>query len=95
MDLQILRDLFDACAEASEILQTDADFRARVRQTRARLAPMQIGRAGPTPGMAARLGYGGAGAAPPARVAPVRPASQQPGHAARNARPVPGRAEDA
>ena len=46
MDMQILRDLFDACAEASEILDTDTDFRAQVQDARARLAPMQIGHAG-------------------------------------------------
>ncbi|WP_345430679.1 glycoside hydrolase family 95 protein [Actinoallomurus vinaceus] len=43
MDMQILRDLFDACAEASEILGQDRDFRAKVKAARARLAPMQIG----------------------------------------------------
>ena len=46
MDMQILRDLFDACTQASEILDTDADFRARVRAARARLVPMQIGHLG-------------------------------------------------
>ncbi len=46
MDMQILRDLFDACAQASELLGTDADFRAQVRAARARLAPMQIGHLG-------------------------------------------------
>ena len=46
MDMQILRDLFDACAQASEILDTDGDFRAQVRAARARLAPIQIGQAG-------------------------------------------------
>ena len=46
MDMEILRDLFDACAQASEILGTDSDFRAQVRAARARLAPMQIGHLG-------------------------------------------------
>ena len=46
MDMQILRDLFDACAQASEILGTDTDFRAQVRAARARLVPMQIGHLG-------------------------------------------------
>lgn len=46
MDMQILRDLFDACAEASQILNTDFEFRAQVKAARARLAPMQIGAAG-------------------------------------------------
>ena len=46
MDMEILRDLFDACDQASEILGTDADFRVLVRAARARLAPMQIGHMG-------------------------------------------------
>jgi alpha-L-fucosidase 2 len=46
MDQQILRDLLDACATASEILKVDADFRKQVLATKARLAPMQIGKAG-------------------------------------------------
>ena len=46
MDMQILRDLFDACAEASHILDADADFRTQVQAACARLAPMQIGHAG-------------------------------------------------
>ena len=46
MDMQILRDLFDACAQASEILDTDAGFRAQVRAARARLAPMHVGHLG-------------------------------------------------
>ncbi|MEV0155892.1 glycoside hydrolase family 95 protein [Micromonospora sp. NPDC050686] len=46
MDNQILRDLFDGCARASEILDTDATFRAQVRATRDRLAPMKVGSRG-------------------------------------------------
>jgi len=46
MDMQILRDLFDACIEASRRLNTDAAFRAQVEAARQRLAPMQIGRRG-------------------------------------------------
>ena len=46
MDMQILRDLFGACARASEILDKDPEFRAKVRATRERLAPMQIGALG-------------------------------------------------
>ena len=46
MDMQILRDLFDSCAEASRILGDDADFREHVNKARSRLAPMQIGRLG-------------------------------------------------
>jgi alpha-L-fucosidase 2 len=46
MDTEILRDLFAHCARASEILGKDADFRARVKAARERLAPLQIGQAG-------------------------------------------------
>jgi alpha-L-fucosidase 2 len=46
MDSQILRDLFSNCIEASEILNTDPDFRKQLEQTRARLAPDQIGKQG-------------------------------------------------
>jgi alpha-L-fucosidase 2 len=46
MDSQILRDLFSACIQSSEILGLDADFRARLIATRARLAPDQIGAQG-------------------------------------------------
>jgi len=46
MDGQILRDLFANCIAAAEILDIDEDFREQVSQTRARLAPMKIGRHG-------------------------------------------------
>ncbi|MCX2955353.1 glycosyl hydrolase family 95 catalytic domain-containing protein [Lentzea sp. NEAU-D7] len=46
MDMQILRDLFDGCAGASEVLGVDADFRAQVRTARQRLAPTRIGSRG-------------------------------------------------
>ena len=46
MDNQILSDLFSACAEASEILGVDSEFREQVLATRERLAPMQIGARG-------------------------------------------------
>ena len=46
IDMQILRDLFANCIEASEILDFDAAYRSRLRETRARLAPMKIGRDG-------------------------------------------------
>ncbi|WBB80969.1 glycoside hydrolase N-terminal domain-containing protein [Micromonospora sp. WMMD882] len=46
MDNQLLRDLFDGCARASEILGVDADFRTQVRATRQRLAPMKVGSRG-------------------------------------------------
>jgi alpha-L-fucosidase 2 len=43
MDSEILHDLFSNCVEASKVLDTDADFRRQLEQTRARLAPLQIG----------------------------------------------------
>jgi alpha-L-fucosidase 2 len=46
MDMQILRDLFAQCIEASEILEKDEAFRERLEQMRERLAPMQIGKYG-------------------------------------------------
>ena len=46
IDLQILGDLFADVAEAASILGVDADFRAKLLETRKRLAPMQIGRDG-------------------------------------------------
>ena len=46
MDSEILRDLFSNCIEASKILGIDEDFRKQLEQTRARLAPLQIGKQG-------------------------------------------------
>ena len=46
MDMQIIRDLFDHCISAAEILGVDAQFRADVSAARARLAPNQIGKQG-------------------------------------------------
>jgi alpha-L-fucosidase 2 len=46
MDNQILRDLFNGCAKASELLGTDASFRAQVLAARDRLAPMKTGSRG-------------------------------------------------
>ncbi|MFC1497399.1 glycoside hydrolase N-terminal domain-containing protein [Verrucomicrobiota bacterium] len=46
IDMQILRDLFGNCIAASELLGIDEEFRARLKKTRARLAPMKIGRHG-------------------------------------------------
>jgi alpha-L-fucosidase 2 len=46
MDMQILRDLFDGCAAASEVLGVDAGFRDQVRAARTRLAPMKVGSRG-------------------------------------------------
>ncbi|MEO3746646.1 glycoside hydrolase family 95 protein [Plantactinospora sp. B5E13] len=46
MDNQILRDLFDGCARASEVLNVDSTFRTQVRAARDRLAPMKVGSRG-------------------------------------------------
>jgi alpha-L-fucosidase 2 len=46
MDMEILRDLFADTSKAAEILGVDPDFRKRLSETRRRLAPLQIGRAG-------------------------------------------------
>ncbi|GLX10913.1 hypothetical protein Misp03_78390 [Microbispora sp. NBRC 16548] len=46
MDNQILRDLFNGCAEASEVLGVDASFRAQVLAVKDRLPPMKIGSRG-------------------------------------------------
>jgi alpha-L-fucosidase 2 len=46
MDMEILRDLFDHCIKAAEILQIDPDLRQQLAATHARLAPLQIGRLG-------------------------------------------------
>ena len=46
MDNQILRDLFAACIKSSEILGVDADFRAKLIATRAKLPPDRIGAQG-------------------------------------------------
>lgn len=42
MDLEIIRNLFDHCLQASEILNVDADFRQEIQQALAKLAPLQI-----------------------------------------------------
>lgn len=46
MDTQIIRDLFNDCITASQILDTDPNFREVLREKRDRLAPMKIGKAG-------------------------------------------------
>jgi alpha-L-fucosidase 2 len=46
MDMQILRDLFTNCIRAAEILGVDKDFCKRLAETRSRLAPNRIGKAG-------------------------------------------------
>jgi alpha-L-fucosidase 2 len=46
IDMQILYDLFTYYSKATGILKTDADFAAKVLQTRNKLAPPQIGKDG-------------------------------------------------
>ena len=46
MDMQILRDLFDRCCDASAILKRDIDLCRRFAVARRRLVPNQIGRSG-------------------------------------------------
>ena len=46
MDNQILRDLFDAVARASEVLAVDTTFRSQVRTARDRLPPTRVGSRG-------------------------------------------------
>jgi alpha-L-fucosidase 2 len=46
MDMQILRDLFDAFASAADVLERDRSLAARARAARERLVPNQIGAAG-------------------------------------------------
>src|SRR5262249_50300593 len=43
IDMQLLRYLFDACIEGSQILDVDADFRRELKEKRSRLAPTRIG----------------------------------------------------
>jgi alpha-L-fucosidase 2 len=46
MDLEILRDLFTNCVRAAEILGRDRKLREQIAETRAKLAPLHIGKAG-------------------------------------------------
>ena len=46
MDMQILRELFTHCEQASAILGEDAHFAVQCAAARIRLAPMQVGQAG-------------------------------------------------
>ncbi|TQS21705.1 glycosyl hydrolase family 95 catalytic domain-containing protein [Microbispora hainanensis] len=46
MDNQILRDLFNGCAKAGEVLGVDASFRSQVLAARDRLPPMKVGSRG-------------------------------------------------
>ncbi len=46
MDLELIRELFENCRRAAEILGTDAAFRAQLEKTEQRLPPLQIGARG-------------------------------------------------
>jgi alpha-L-fucosidase 2 len=46
MDMQILRDLFNQCVMSAIALGIDREFSTKLASVRARLAPMQIGKAG-------------------------------------------------
>ena len=46
MDMRICRDLFTRCARASEVLNSDKDFRTRLTDAIKKLPPMQIGKHG-------------------------------------------------
>lgn len=46
MDMQILRDLFDGCVRAADVLGVDSEFCMRVEAARERLAPMRVGSRG-------------------------------------------------
>ena len=46
MDMQILNNLFTNCAEASQILGMDPEFRSKLLEVRSKLAPPQIGKYG-------------------------------------------------
>lgn len=46
MDIQIVRDLFDHCVAAAQILGVDKEFQIEVQQAIDKLPPMQIGKHG-------------------------------------------------
>ena len=46
MDIELIRELFESCRRAAEILGTDAEFRSELDRTQKRLPPLQIGRRG-------------------------------------------------
>ncbi len=46
MDVELIRELFDSCRHAAELLGTDVDFRAALERAEARLPPLQVGRRG-------------------------------------------------
>ena len=46
MDIELVRELFENCRQAAEILGTDPAFRAELQNTENRLPPLQIGKRG-------------------------------------------------
>lgn len=46
MDIELIRELFENCRRAAEILGTDAEFRSGLDRTEKRLPPLQIGKRG-------------------------------------------------
>jgi alpha-L-fucosidase 2 len=46
MDMQLIRACFDVTVEAATILRTDSELREKIRATRAKLAPDQVGQHG-------------------------------------------------
>ena len=46
MDIELIRELFENCRRAAEILGTDAKFRSELDRTQKRLPPLQIGKRG-------------------------------------------------
>jgi alpha-L-fucosidase 2 len=46
MDIELIRELFENCRRAAEILGTDAGFRSELERTEKRLPPLQIGKRG-------------------------------------------------
>jgi alpha-L-fucosidase 2 len=46
MDFELIRELFENCRRAAEVLGTDAEFRSQLDKTEKRLPPLQIGKRG-------------------------------------------------
>jgi len=46
MDIELIRELFENCQRAAEILGTDAEFRTELKSGEDRLPPLQIGKRG-------------------------------------------------
>jgi alpha-L-fucosidase 2 len=46
MDIELIRELFENCRQAAEILKTDTDLRDNLTKTEKRLPPLQIGKRG-------------------------------------------------